>query len=229
MKNILGIIPARQGSKRMPGKNKKLLNGKPLITYSFASAKESLLLNKIIVSTNDLDIISIAEEHGIEVPFVRPEKYADDYATDFDWIKHAVYELENTGSIIDYIVILRPTCPLRTAKDIDNAITTICKIGTDSVRSLTKVKHHPYWMKKITNELAVPYLELDNAEEKIRSQDLPPLYYINGMVDIISKNNITNNHLYGKKMGYILIDEKRTVDIDTPADFEYCKYLLTRL
>ena len=226
MPNILGIIPARKGSKRIPGKNTKELDGKPLVQYAFESAKQAKLLTRLMVCTGDENVIELARKYSIEVPFVEPEDVAHDYATDFDWISHTVKTLISAGWQPDYVVILRPTTPFRTMDDIDLAIETILKKGTDSVRSLTRVKHHPYWMKKLEGDFAKPFMDLGVPEEKLRSQDLPPLYRLNGVVDVVNVRNLSTGKLYGNSMGYILIDEDRSPDIDTLDDFKYCEYYI---
>ena len=224
--NILGIIPARAGSKRIPRKNVKLLCGKPLITYTFDAATNSSALSRLIVSTDDEEVIALARQHGIDVPFTRPAEFATDTATDFDWITHAVKELQKQGWNADYVVILRPTQPLRTAQDIDEVVKKIIHLGADSVRSLTKVSAHPYWMKKLEGDFALPFIDLGKPDEQLRSQDLPLLFRLNGVVDVIDVRNLQTNSLYGKKMAYMLIEEERAVDIDTEEDFKKAEYLL---
>ncbi len=225
---ILGIIPARAGSKRILHKNTCSFAGKPLIVHTFDTAKKSKLLTRLIVSTDDQEVINLAHQHAVEVPFIRPVHLADDHATDHDWITHAVDELKKEGWNADYVVILRPTSPLRTAEDIDQAIQTILANKTDSVRSLTNVQHHPYWMKKLDGNIAVPFLNLEKPEEKIRSQDLPPLYRLNGVVDVLHVKNLSSDSLYGKTMGHILIEEARSLDIDTQEDLELGEYYLSQ-
>ncbi|MBI2573115.1 acylneuraminate cytidylyltransferase family protein [Candidatus Woesearchaeota archaeon] len=227
-KPIVAIIPARAGSKRVPHKNVHIFNGKPLIAHTFHVAKQSTLLSRVIVSTDDQEVIALARKEGIDVPFVRPMQYADDFATDKDWITHAVEELNKQGFHPYYVMILRPTSPLRKVEDIDNAIMQVVKSGADSVRSLTKAQHHPYWMKKLEGDFAVPFIDLGKPDEKLRSQDLPPLYRLNGVVDITQVTNLSTDSLYGKKMSYILIEEERALDIDTFDDFAYGEYLVSK-
>ncbi len=227
-KPIVAIIPARAGSKRVPHKNIHQFGGKPLITHTFQVAKQSKLLSCVIVSTDDQEVIALAKKEGIDVPFVRPEQYANDIATDKDWITHAVDELNKQSFHPYYVMILRPTSPLRTVEDIDAAITQAVKTAADSVRSLTKVQHHPYWMKKLEGDFAIPFIDLGKPDEKLRSQDLPPLYRLNGVVDIMRVVNLSTDSLYGKKMSYILIEEERALDIDTYDDFAHGEYLLAK-
>ncbi len=226
--NILGIIPARGGSKRIPRKNVKLLHGKPLITYTFDVAKKSSVLSRLIVSTDDQEVMAIAKQHGIEVPFIRPAEFATDTATDLHWVSHAVTELRRQGWNADYVVILRPTQPLRKVEDIDKAVNLILEKKLSSVRSLTRVKVHPHWMKTLDGDITKPFIETGKPEEAVRSQDLPPLYHLNGIVDVIDVRNLEGTSLYGQKMGYILIESERAVDIDTEQDFEYLEFVMSR-
>ncbi len=223
---VLGIIPARKGSKRIIGKNIKPLCGKPLFAYTFEVAKRATALHRLIVSTNDEAVMMLAKEYGIEVPFVRPDEFATDTATDFDWISHAVTELKKTSWCPTHVVILRPTQPLRRPEDIDEAVRKIIAHDFDSLRSLTKVTAHPYWMKKLEGDVATRFIDLGVPDERLRSQDLPPLYRLNGIVDVINVRNLQRNELYGQTMGYILIEEERAVDIDTELDFRYAEFLL---
>lgn len=224
----IGLVPARSGSKRIMNKNVRNFNGKPLISYTFETAKKSSLLSRLVVSTDDEQVVSLANQYDIEVPFIRPKELADDYATDLDWIQHAVEFLEKEGWYPDYIVILRPTSPFRKTVDIDKAIKQLIKYNSDSVRSLTKVNHHPYWMKVLDGNVAKPLIDVGKPDEQLRSQDLPPVYRINGVVDVFKRQNLEHGSLYGNNMGYIIIDEERSLDIDTKEDFNYGEYLSRR-
>ncbi len=225
---VLGIVPARKGSKRIPGKNIKEVAGKPLIVYTFEIAKKSKLLTRLIVSTDDEEVIRLANQSGIEVPFVRPAEFASDTATDFDWIKHAVEELADKGWKADYVVILRATNPLRIVEDIDLAVEKILETSADSVRLLNPIKEHPYWLKTVQGDWAMPFIELGIPEEQLRSQDLPKLYFINGVVDVIDVHNLKNNCIYGKKISYVMIDWERSLDIDDISDFNYAEFYFTK-
>ena len=218
---ILVIIPARGGSKRIPRKNLTLLDGKPLIQYTIDVALQALkqkLIDRVIVSTDDQEIAALSKKLGAEVPFMRPAEFASDHATDFDVCTHVISELKKESYQPDAIMILRPTQPLRTVEDVRAAVEAFRKGKHDSIRSLTKTEHHPYWMKKLEDETAVPLINTGKPDEQLRSQDLPPIYRLNGVVDIISIKNLKTGILYGKKMGYILIDHYRSVDLDTPFD-----------
>ena len=224
--NILGIVPARAGSKRVERKNVRDLAGKPLIAHTFEVAKQCNSLSRLIVSTNDPEVVEIANKMGIEVPFIRPEEFCTDTATDFDWVNHAYTELSREEENIDVVVIMRPTSPFRKQGIIDDAINIILKGEVDSVRSMSPVKHHPFWMKQINNGLATPYINNGLPDEKLRSQDLPKLFRLNGNVDVIKTSNLVKGSLYGDRMGSILMDSYYDIDIDTPEDFAFCEFLI---
>lgn len=218
---ILGLIPARGGSKRIPRKNVVDLAGKPLIQYTIEVARAAVkkgILDRVVVSTDDEEIAQVARKLGADVPFMRPTELANDTATDFDVCSHVVSELTKNGWAPTAIVMLRPTQPLRIVEDIVAVVAKFKEGKYDSIRSLTKAEHHPYWMKKLDGDFAVPLMDLGKPDEKLRSQDLPPVYRLNGVVDIISVKNLGSGVMYGKKMGYILIDTHRSVDLDTPFD-----------
>jgi CMP-N-acetylneuraminic acid synthetase len=228
---ILGLIPARGGSKRIPNKNIALLEKVPLIVHTIKvalEAKEKGFITYVIVSTDSEEIAEVAKKNGADVPFMRPAEYASDTATDTDVCRHAISELSKKGTKPDAILILRPTQPFRTVNDIKEATTKFSTGKYDSIRSLTKTEHHPHWMKKLDGDYAKPFMQLDESEENVRSQDLPPVYRLNGMVDITSITNLDTTSLYGQKMGYILIDQSRSIDIDTPTDFFIAECILKK-
>ncbi len=218
---ILGLIAARGGSKRIPRKNLVDLAGKPLIAYTIevglACVKKGIL-DRVIVSTDDEEIAQVARSLGAEVPFMRPKEFATDTATDLDVCSHAVAELAKKKWNTDAIVILRPTQPLRIVDDVAAVVSKFKEGKFDSVRSLTKAEHHPHWMKVLDGDFAVPLIDLGKSDEKLRSQDLPPVYRLNGVADIVSVKNFVSGVMYGQKMGYVLVDTRRSVDVDTPFD-----------
>ncbi|MCI0533120.1 acylneuraminate cytidylyltransferase family protein, partial [bacterium] len=137
MIKTLGIITARGGSKGIPRKNIKELMGKPLIAYTILAAKGSALLSRAIVSTDDAEIAEIARMHGADVPFMRPAELAEDASTSIAVVQHAVSWIrENENEIYDYVMILQPTSPLRTAEDIDACIKIADETHADSVMSM---------------------------------------------------------------------------------------------
>jgi CMP-N,N'-diacetyllegionaminic acid synthase len=231
--NVLGIIPARGGSKRVPQKNIKLLCGKPLIAYTIEAAQQSLNLSNFIVSTDSEAIASLAKEQGASVPFIRPAELAQDATADRPVLIHALeHYLAHNEGIIDAICLLRPTSPFRTAASIDKGIALLKSSGADSVRSMTKVEgvHHPYWMFQSENGSATNVVPGVSIEEYYQSQLLPPVYRLNGCVDLIKTDILLNPDLplYGNSMQILETAEHESLDIDTLEDFEYCEWLMSR-
>ncbi|MCI5057526.1 MAG: acylneuraminate cytidylyltransferase family protein [Flavobacteriales bacterium] len=229
---VLGIIPARGGSKRVRDKNIRLLNQKPLIAYTIEAAQKSKLLNSFIVSTDSIAIKKVAEEYEAEVPFMRPEELSNDTAGDRSVILHALEFLENSrNEQFDAVVYLRPTSPFKTGDMIDDLIRLLEKEDVDSVRSMTKAEgiHHPYWMFwKEDNGLARPFDPNNSINKFYQSQLLPDVYHLNGVVDGIKTSVIKDDqlNLYGSNMQILEIEPESAMDIDTEFDLKVCECLL---
>jgi N,N'-diacetyllegionaminate synthase len=224
---VLAIITARGGSKGIPQKNIKPLQGKPLIAYSITAALHARTLDKIIVSTDDETIATISKDYGAEVPFLRPKHLATDTATSISVLQHAVRHMEeHEGFSADIIVCLQPTSPLRSSDDIDQAVTLCLSTGADSVVSMCPVQYHPYWMKKIIEGEIHSFLEVDD-ELYPRRQDLPPAYQLNGAIYVIRRKVLLEEQkmLGAHTLSYI-IPEERSIDIDTPFDFRIAELIM---
>ena len=143
-KSILAIIPARGGSKGIPRKNIKLLAGKPLIAWTIDEAKKSIYIDRLILSSEDEEIIRIAKEWGCEAPFIRPAELAEDNTPGIDVVIHAIDALKEK---YDYLVLLQPTSPLRKVEDIDRCIETCIDRNVPACISVSETMNHPYWMK----------------------------------------------------------------------------------
>ncbi|MBI5140221.1 MAG: acylneuraminate cytidylyltransferase family protein [Candidatus Vogelbacteria bacterium] len=229
---ILGIIPARGGSKRLPRKNILPLNGKPLIVYAIESAIKALLLDRVIVSTDDPEIANVSKQHGADVPFLRPKELAEDTTGDSPVFKHAVKFLEDQGERFDYILNLRPTSPFRESADIDNII-GVAKDGKfNLVRSVTLAEGvaHPYWMYKIGGKDTLePIYPTHSVAQYYQGQLLPKTFFqLNGVVDILSRDQVMSapSMYMSDRMGYIEIPRHRAVDIDDKTDFEIAEVLM---
>ena len=229
-KKILGVITARGGSKGIPGKNIKDLGGKPLIAYTIEVAKESKLITDLILSTDNEEIIKVAKEYGCEVPFVRPKKLAEDKTPHLPVMQHAVEFMENEkGCTYDAVLILQPTSPLRTSKDIDGTIKTLFKEGVDSAASIVEVNsgEHPMRMKKLNGNILEPY---SVEETTIRRQDLPAAYKRSSAVYAMKRDTfMVKNSLYGDSIAGYLVPIERYVDIDEPFDWTIAEHKLNEL
>ncbi|MCK9582213.1 MAG: acylneuraminate cytidylyltransferase family protein [Endomicrobiales bacterium] len=225
--SIVAIIPARGGSKGVPGKNIRLLAGYPLIAYSVAAAKLSKKIERIIISTDSDEIAAICKKFGAEVPFMRPSALAQDKSTDLDFMIHALsWFMDNEKGIPDYWVHLRPTTPLRNPMIIDMAISDIIvKSNSTSLRSAHKAPESPFkWFKKNEEGFFTSLMNgLRNDKLNDPRQVFPDAYVPDGYVDILKASFIMNNKiLHGDKMiGFI---SPFCTEVDSSEDFEYLEY-----
>lgn len=218
---ILGLIPARGGSKGVPGKNIKILAGKPLIQYTIESALQSTLLTDVIVSTDNEEIAGIARELRVEVPFLRPASLSTDIASSLDVAIHSIDFLSESGRKYDAVCLLQPTCPFRKNGFIDEAIRKFIETGCDSLVSVLPVplKYNPHWIFEIHPN---GYLRLATGEDKIipRRQDLPDAYLRDGSVYLTKTTIIkTQRSLYGKSICYVISKPGYDINIDTMEDW----------
>jgi CMP-N-acetylneuraminic acid synthetase len=227
---ILAIIPARGGSKGVPRKNIKLLGNKPLIAHTFDAAKQSNYLSKIILSSEDEEIIQCANQIGLEAPFVRPLELALDTTPTLPVIQQAVDFYEKQQLFFDAVCILQPTSPFRTTSDIDRAITKFIENDSDSLVSVLPVPHeyNPHWVF-IPNEDEL--LSISTGEQVIisRRQDLPQSYHRDGSIYLVKKNVLLNNSLYGNTISYSVSDKNRYVNIDTQNDWDIAEQIYYNL
>ena len=220
-KRIIAILPARGGSKRLPGKNIRDLNGKPLIAWTIDAALGSRYIDTVCVSTDDLTIKGIAERYGAEVPFLRPARLASDNASTVDVVEHAIEFYEQVQKEqYDILIVLQPTSPLRTATDIDESIESFLKKKAANVVSVCEVDHSPLWCNSLPDDLSLTGF-IKPELRKMRSQDLPTFYRLNGAVYIIllevfrqKKDLILCQNAYA----YIMSKE-HSIDIDDINDF----------
>ena len=184
----MALIPARQGSKRAPGKNVRALEGHPAIAYTIAPALESGVFESVIVSTDSQEIAGIACHYGAEVPFLRPAPFASDTSPDIEWLEHTLAELQRQGRTWDCFSLLRPTSPFRSADTIRRAWTRfVSEEGVDSLRAVEKCAQHPGKMWVIRGGRMLPLLPFSNGDQPWHStpyQALPPVYVQNASLEI---------------------------------------------
>jgi CMP-N,N'-diacetyllegionaminic acid synthase len=219
---ILAIIPARGGSKGVPGKNIKLLGGKPLLAYTSEIALQSKLLKEVIVSTEDLQIIEAAKRLNIKVPFTRPMELAQDNTPTIDVIIHALEWYKKQGVLFDAVCLLQATSPFRTVAFLDKAIMTFIEKGCDSLVSVQKVPHeyNPHWAFEVNTD---GNLKIATGENQIisRRQELPIAYHRDGSIYITKTEVLLAAHsLYGQSISFIESDPDFYVNIDTLQDWE---------
>jgi CMP-N-acetylneuraminic acid synthetase len=226
---LLVLITARGGSKRLPGKNLKELAGKPLIVWSIEAAKHSKYVDRVVVSTDCEDIAKISKESGAEVPFIRPVALADDTAASIDVVRYAVTVLEEEGNIFDYLLLLQPTSPLRTAKHIDEAVELLLEKKADGIVGVTEIDHPIEWTNCLKSDLSMD----DFFPRKIiglRSQDFPKRYLINGAIYLCKISRILEeNTMILNRGGYAYImSQEDSIDIDRKLDFMIAESIIKK-
>lgn len=222
---ILYLIPARKGSKGLPGKNTKLLGEKPLIEYSVDFALNNLKNDDVLcISTNDQAVIAIAESKGITIPFIRPEELANDNASSRDVIIHAINEYEKLNQTFDAVLLLQPTSPFRIQDDFSKLIKEY-SINTDMVVSVKLAKENPYFT--LFEQNSEGFLKKSKAGNFERRQDCPEVYAFNGSMYLIKIASIKKSRIAElKNIKKIIMPEERSVDIDTQADWALAEFYL---
>ena len=218
---ILGLIPARGGSKGVPGKNIKILAGKPLIAFTVEQVNDSSLIDRLILSTDDKEIAAVAKSIGLEVPFMRPDELANDTAGSLAVVQHALNFVESQGEKYDAVCLLQVTSPYRPDGCIDEAIELFKKTQPDSLVSVRKVpdEFNPHWTFEIGTDNR---LNIATGEEKIipRRQELPSAYHRDGAIYITSVETIRNKgSLLGDDIVAFPIDSPKLINIDTMDDW----------
>jgi CMP-N-acetylneuraminic acid synthetase len=225
---ILALIPARGGSKRLPGKNIKLLGGKPLINWTIDAAQGIPEICEILVSTDAPEIALVAKAAGANVPWLRPEVLSTDQATSVDVALHALdwYEAEN--GVVDGLLWLQPTSPFRTQATIKGGIELFGSNDYRSVLGVSPVRDHPMWMFKMIDGKLFPFEEHHGFG--IRSQDLEPAFVLNGGFYLISPAELRKNKSFiGLESIPLLVNSPHeALDIDTEWEFELAEYFLAQ-
>lgn len=226
---ILAIIPARGGSKGLSGKNIKLLNGKPLIAYTIEEAKKSKYINEIHVSSDDKEILSIANKFGVETKFIRPSELALDSSKAIDTYLFCLdkYNTEYNASF-DVVVILQPTSPLRKVEDIDNSILLFINKNADSIITYTEEEHPVSWHKYVDNEGIISSIFNDEEDSTKNRQEYRKSYYPNGAVYVFKSELIRKKRYFSENTYAYIMPRNRSVDIDTIEDFNYVEFLISK-
>ena len=223
---VLAIIPARGNSKSIPRKNIKEFAGYPLIAYSIAAALQAETVTRVIVSTDNEEIASVARDFGAEVPFLRPAEFAQDQTADLPVFEHALTWLnENEKYESDVVIQLRPTSPVRPKNCIDNAVSILLSHpDADCVRGVVLAGQNPYkmWHLDESSGHMQPLLSVAGLAEPYNAarQSLPKTYWQTGHIDVIRTSSLLEKHsLTGDLILPVMIDPRYTVDIDQPADW----------
>lgn len=231
MKQILGVILARGGSKGIPCKNIVSLNGHPLISYTISAALKSKLVTDLVVSTDDKEIAGITREYGALTPFIRPAELAQDHVFSRDALKHAVVETEkHFNKKYDYVVELPCVAPLRDTDDIDAALTKLIEAGADSVISVCRMTDkHPVRMKRLVDDQICDFCQEFQEGEGSRRQDLEPCYIRNGAIYSMRRDTIVIDFTRNGRVSrpYIMPEEK-SINIDSALDLYLAEALIRK-
>jgi CMP-N,N'-diacetyllegionaminic acid synthase len=224
----IGLIPARGGSKRLPGKNIMELAGKPMIAWTIGAALESRAFDAVVVSTDDPAIAQVAEHYGAEVPFLRPERLSADRTGSMEVVEHALACLASErGQRYEEVMLLQPTSPLRDAEDIRKAIALFEAKGADAVISVSEMEHSPLWSNTLPPDGDMSGF-IDSGLMQTRSQDLPTYYRLNGAIYLCKTERLLRERsfLFRSNIYAYIMERAHSVDIDEKIDFLLADLLL---
>lgn len=227
-KKILALIPARGGSKGLPGKNIKVLLNKPLIAWTIEEARKSRYVDKIVVSTDSQEIAEISKKYGADTPFLRPKELATDEAQGIDVVLHAINWFRNVGEPYDLLILLQSTSPLRTPEDIDKAIELLFLKNAQAVISVSKVVHHPYWVNTLPDDGCMRDFIRQEAVNKNRQQ-VHDFYALNGAIYVAFCDYVLEKKgFHGDETFAYIMSKERSVDIDDEVDFFFAEFLMNK-
>jgi N-acylneuraminate cytidylyltransferase len=221
-KKVLALIPARGGSKGIPRKNIVDLAGKPLIAWTIEAARQSKYIDRLVLSSEDEEIMAVAEKWGCEVPFRRPPELAADATPGIEPVLHAIRQLSG----YDYMVLLQPTSPFRSVEDIDGCIERCLHAGAKACVTMAEAEQHPHWMFHIGKQnLLKPFMHWKDIS--VRRQDLPKVYALNGAVYVAECEWLAVNRsfLTAETVAYLMPTD-RSLDIDCERDLLFAKFLV---
>lgn len=229
--SIVALIPARAGSKRVKGKNIRLLNGHPLIAYTIVAARNSGIFDAVMVSTDSEEYAAIARHYGAEVPFLRPPELAGDISPDIEWVSHALKRLKEDGRPFDCFSILRPTSPCRKPETIRRAWAQfLAEQGVDSLRAVEKCSQHPGKMWVVRGSRMTPLLPLSPPERPWHSmqyQALPEVHVQNASLEMAwSRVVLDEGSIAGRTLMPFLTSNDEGLDVNTEGDWWHVIYLL---
>jgi N-acylneuraminate cytidylyltransferase/CMP-N,N'-diacetyllegionaminic acid synthase len=228
-KKVLGIIPARGGSKGLLRKNIRDLAGKPLIAWTIETALKSGSFDRIIVNTDDPEIAAVGEKYGAQIPFLRPAELASDQAKGIDVVLHTINWYEARGECFDLLALLQPTSPLRNAFDIQEAVKLFIKKSAQSVVSVCESEHSPLWMNTIGDDLSMKNF-LTKEISNTNRQGLKTYYRLNGAIYIADWNYLKENGSFlGEDTYAYIMPQERSIDIDSDMDLKLAEFLLTQM
>ena len=223
-KSVLAVIPARGGSRALPRKNIMPIAGKPMVAWTIEEAKKSKYIDKLILSSEEPEIIDISKYYGCEAPFIRPNELSKADVPAVKAVLHAISIFDT----FDYVIMLQPSSPLRIVEDIDAALEQIYKNGNHSLVSVTNVLQHPGWMFTISDKGFLRHIH--NVKEIMaQRQELLPVYLLNGAIQIADTRFLRKNTtFFCDETGAFIMPQERSFEIDTELDFVLVESLLKR-
>jgi len=224
---VIGLITARGGSKSIPGKNIRLLAGKPLIAWTIEAALQCKELSRVIVSTDDTKIAEVARQWGAEVPFIRPTELSQDDSPHISVVLHAIHWMEGKqGLCPDYVMLLQPTSPFRTVEDVRQAIKLAKDRQAVAVVSVCEAEKHPYLCKRILDDGTLSEF-IKTEIGYLRRQALPPAHALNGAIYLNKRSSLIQDQtlLPAATIAYVMPQE-RSLDVDTPWDWHVADLIL---
>ena len=227
---VLGVIPARGGSKSIPRKNLADVNGRPLLSFIIEVAQEAKELDRLVVSTDDEEIATVARKWGADVPFLRPPELATDEVDLVSVVRHAMQEMDRLGFVADAIVSLQPTSPFLESDDIDLAIQKLEDTGADSVASVLPIDHeHPFWVKRLVGDRVLPFNEYTD-ESYLQRQDLPPAFIFDGGIFVRRRRLLEEwsgrDFGLGNDVRAVVLDAWKSLHIDDPLHLELVRAIV---
>lgn len=224
---VLAVIPARSGSRGLPDKNIKLLNGKPLMAYSIEAALQCGLCDRVHVSTDSEEYAEIGRRYGADVPFLRSAEMSSDTAGSWDVVLEVLQRYEQQGESFDAVILLQPTSPLRRVEDIQGAFKDFVEKDADSVVSMCEMDHSPLWSNVLPENLSLENFTRPEANRP--RQQLPTYYRPNGAIYIVKVDYLRKSTDLSRSGGYAYIMDKHlSPDIDTQFDFDFVEFLLKK-
>lgn len=225
---ILGLIPARGGSKGIPGKNLAMVCGRPLLAYTVDAALGSRLLTRVILSTDSEEIARVGRSLGVDVPFMRPRELAADTTPTIDVIRHAIGAVSEAGQTYEAVCLLQPTNPLRTSEMIDRACEAFVACQADTLLSVLELPehHHPHWAL-VQDDEGLLHWATGQSDPPPRRQLLPPAYHREGSIYITRTTVLMERRsLYGERIVPFVVDPATTVNIDGPDDLKIAEEII---
>lgn len=225
---VLGIVPARAGSKRLPRKNVLSLGGRPLVVWAIEAARAARALDRLVVSSDDEEVLAFASERDPALPLRRPPELADDTSPAIDYVRHALHALETSGGRFDAVAIIQPSSPFTRSADIDATVALLQGSGADSAVSIVELDHaiHPLKLKRLEGDRLWPYLEEERG--RMAAHELPRLYVRNCSVYVSRRAVIDSGAILGDDCRGFVMPAERSVDINTAHDLLFAEFLLQR-